>query len=125
MQSNGSWTPPVKPGQEAPMSGGAGNPQAGKFPTMGTTVADSVSAVSGQPKLSVKKNNAKGGFLESATAAHKANIQERLGAQLTPSANIVYPNSPESSLTQRNVTLVPSSVGNRDFWDKRKYGQGL
>lgn len=99
----------------------------GSFPTMGTSVATSVVNVSGTPsnktKRVPKKGNSKGGMLEAVTASHRQGVLERLGAQLRPTAALYAPNAAEAGLTQRNTRVVPSAIGNRDFWAKRQYGQ--
>lgn len=59
------------------------------------------------------------------TATHRKGAIERLGASYAPRVNYVYPNQPEASQTLRNVRIVPSAVGNRDFWNKRQYGQDI
>jgi hypothetical protein len=93
-----------------------------KFPTMGTS-ASSVRNASAEPskntKLVSKKGNSKGGFLDAATATHRKGIQERMGGSYAPQATLYQPNAQESAQTFRKVVLVPSSVGNRDFWDAR------
>lgn len=71
----------------------------------------------------VKKGNSKGGMLEGATAAHRAGIQERMGAQFAPQATLYAPNAASAGETQRNVRIVQSAVGNRDFYLRRQYGQ--
>lgn len=53
----------------------------------------------------------------------RRNIQERLGAKYAPQMTLYAQNAPEASSTYRNVRLVPSSVGNADFYAKRQYGQ--
>jgi hypothetical protein len=76
-------------------------------------------------KSVAKKNQAKGGFLEAATAKHRPNIMERNGASLHPGAVLYQANAAEAGLMQRNVVTVPSAVGNRDFYLRRQYNQGL
>jgi hypothetical protein len=72
-----------------------------------------------------KKNQSKGGFLESATASHRPNIMERNGASLRPTAILYQANAAEAGAIQRNVVTVPSAVGNRDFYLRRQYRQGM
>lgn len=99
----------------------------GSFPTMGTSVAQA--GVKAAPVLrgkSIKKTNqSKGGFLEAATAVHRPNIQESLGAKLHPTATLYAPNAASANEVQRNVYTVPSSMGNRDFYLRRRYNQGV
>jgi len=99
----------------------------GKFATQGTSVAKSVAkSQSAAPQKGIlrPRGGSKGGMLEGATASHKANVQERLGAKLAPQATLYAPNAAEASATQRNVVTVPSAIGNRDFYLRRQYGQG-
>lgn len=101
----------------------------GSFPTMGTTAAVSVGASqSAKPQRGILRPRRAGGptgMLEAATASHKANIQERLGAKLAPQATLYAQNAAEASQTQRNTVIVPSAIGNRDFYLRRQYGQGV
>lgn len=95
-------------------------------PTMGT----GASALGNVPKpvkgKSVKKSGeAKGGFLEAATATHRANIQERMGATLHPTATLYAANAAAANDVQRNTVNMPSAIGNRDFAKRRQYGQGV
>lgn len=95
------------------------------FPKMGTSMSRAVNR-SGQPSKNTKtvpKKNSKGGKAEPATASHRTGQLERLGFKGAPQATMSYPTAPEAGQTYRNVKLVPSSVGNRDFYDRRKYGQ--
>lgn len=102
----------------------APNRASGDFPTVGTSVARSVSARPALRGTAVPKTgNSKGGFAEAATAKHRANIQERLGAKLRPTAVLYAVNAAAANDTYRNVRYVPSAIGNRDFWNKRAYGQ--
>ena len=96
-------------------------PSTGSFPTVG----ESAAAHQVTPVLSgtlVARKGAAGGALEAATANHRANIEEHLGAQLAPTATLYAANAAEASATYRNVKIVPSAVGNRDFYDKRATG---
>lgn len=56
---------------------------------------------------------------------HRQGVLERLGASYAPKVNYVYPNQPEASQTLRNVRVMPSAIGNGDFWAKRQYGQDI
>ncbi len=95
-------------------------------PTMGTNASRLSNVAKPIKGKSVKKSGqAKGGFLEAATATHRANIQERNGASLHPTAILYKANAAESDLVQRNVQTVPSAVGNRDFYLRRQYRQGM
>jgi hypothetical protein len=95
-------------------------------PTMGTDasrVGKVAKPVKG--KSVPKKNQSKGGFLEAATASHRPNILERNGASLRPTAVLYQANAAEAGLVQRNTVVVPSAVGNRDFYLRRQYRQGM
>jgi hypothetical protein len=95
------------------------------FPTMGTEAAKLGRVAQPERGKSVPKTgNSKGGMLEGATATHKANIAEVQGAKLAPQIAHVYPNAPEAAATQKNTVIVPSALGNRDFYLRRQYGQG-
>jgi hypothetical protein len=94
-------------------------------PTMGTDASRLGNVAKPIKGRSVpKKNQSKGGFLESATASHRPNIMERNGASLRPTAILYQANAAESGVVQRNVVTVPSAVGNRDFYLRRQYRQG-
>lgn len=98
-----------------------------KFVKMGESIPrGGVVNVSGAKSKNTKlrpKGNASGGMIAAATANHRAGIQERMGAQLHPSATLYKANAAESSNTQRNTRIVPSALGNRDFWAKRSEGR--
>lgn len=94
-------------------------------PTMGTSAATLGNVAKPIKGKSVKKTGeAKGGFLEAATASHKANIQERMGASLHPTATLYAANAAAANDVQRNTVTVPSAIGNRDFYLRRQYRQG-
>lgn len=98
------------------------------FPKMGTTAASTVVNQSAAPSphtKPVRKRNSKGGSVPDAgTATHRTGGLERLGFKGAPQARIVYPNNPvEAGQLFRNVRLMQSSIGNRDFYLKRQYGQ--
>jgi hypothetical protein len=93
------------------------------FPKVGKSVAAHVTARQPLRGKSVKRGGASGGMLEAATAAHRANIQESLGAKLRPTAQLYAPNAAESSATLRNTRIVPSKAGIGDFYMRRGYGQ--
>ena len=96
------------------------------FEKVGENYAKNASNLSGAPSkntIPVKKKGSAGGALEAATAAHKKNIPERLGAKLHPTAVLYKQNAAEANDTQKNVRTVPSAIGNRDFYNKRQYGQ--
>lgn len=96
----------------------------GQFKTMGTSATGWKAAPVGKNEKLVRRNNAKGGFMEGATAVHRPGIQERMGAQLHPTATLYAPNAAEAGMVQRNTRIVPSRVGQKDnFYTKRQYGQ--
>jgi hypothetical protein len=96
-----------------------------KFPKMGTSNARAVnqSAAPSKNTKRVKKKSTVSAKPEMATAAHRQGVQERLGFKGAPQASMGYPTAPEAAQTLRNVRIVPSAVGNRDFYLKRQYGQ--
>jgi hypothetical protein len=73
-------------------------------------------------KLVSKKNQSKGAPT-SGTAAHRTGIQERLGAQLRPTAVLYEANAAEAAMGGKNVRLMSPAKGNSGFWAKRQYGQ--
>lgn len=95
-------------------------------PTMGTDASRLGNVAKPVKGRSVpKKGNAKGGFLESATASHRPTVLERQGSSLRPTAILYKANAAEAGVVQRNVLTVPSAVGNRDFYLRRQYRQGM
>jgi len=51
-------------------------------------------------------------------------INEAHGPVFTPVASRVFTyNASEARQTQRNTKLMPSAMGDRDFWSKNEYGQ--
>jgi hypothetical protein len=94
------------------------------FEKVGTTVAKGVTAAKPERGRSVKRGNATGGFLEAATANHRPNIQESLGAKGHPTATLYKQNAAEAGATQRNTVIVPSKAGLGDFYLRRQYNQG-
>lgn len=97
------------------------------FPKMGTVngVAVNVSAApSGNTKPVKKYGEGVGGMIQNALyEGVRRNMQERGGAKLTPQTRMVAETNPEAGANLRNTKLVPSAIGNRDFYDKRKFGQ--
>jgi len=94
----------------------------GDFATMGTVNADAVN-VSGAPSKNTKpvaKKGGAGGMIASATASHRPGILERNGASLRISTTLYKANAAEAGDTQRHVRIVPSALGNRDFWAARQ-----
>jgi len=97
----------------------------GSFPTMGTVAAPvNASGAPSRNTLPGAKGNAKGGMLEGATANHRApRLNETNGPAFRVQASTYPPvSNPEANLTQRNVRILPSAIGSRDFWDKRNNG---
>lgn len=99
----------------------------GRFQTMGNGPASAVNA-SGAPSRNMipggPSNSSAGGMLEGATQARRTpKINEPNGPQHRITASAYPPaTNPEANLNYRNVRLVPSTLGNRDFWDKRNNG---
>lgn len=94
-----------------------------KFPTMGTEPANASVAGVHEGTLVPKSGNAKGGSGDPATAVVRPHSNERLGFKGAPQMTMSYPQAPEATQTFRNVRLYRSAVGNRDFYDRRQYGQ--
>jgi hypothetical protein len=98
------------------------------FAKVGNKIANNVGgSPSARPEKGTlrPRGQSKGGMLEAATATHRAGIQERMGAQLHPTATLYAPNAAEAGMVQRNTVFVPSAIGNRDFYLRRQYGQGV
>jgi hypothetical protein len=49
---------------------------------------------------------------------------EHNGPRFRPVTTIAFPNSEAASATGRGMRTLPSSLGNRDFWDSRTDGSG-
>jgi hypothetical protein len=64
------------------------------------------------------------GLVQDVLNGHRSQSLEPLGHVGGVKATYCYPNSTEAGATGRSVYILPSAVGNRDFWDKRRYGQG-
>jgi hypothetical protein len=91
---------------------------------MGEEMAHAQSVSAQSPNL---ENRPRGGGKSDAPVGTisgvKPHHQERLGAKYAPQMPLYEQNAASASETYRNVRLVPSAVGNRDFWLKRQYGQ--
>jgi hypothetical protein len=97
-----------------------------KFPTMGTDAAYAEN-LSGAPSANTKpvpRKNTQAGPVPGSKANRKGTL-ERNGFQGAPQVTYEYPNAPEAQSTQRNVRLVPSAKGNRDFYARRQEGPTL
>jgi hypothetical protein len=94
------------------------------FPTVGTEMAHAEN-ISGAPSANTKpvprKNTQAGGV--PGTTANRSGTLERNGFKGSPQVNRAYPNPYPD--TQRNVRLVPSAKGNRDFFARRQEGPTL
>ncbi len=92
---------------------------------MGEEMAHAQSTASQSPNLkSQAKHGGVGGAAEAATKSNRTGHQERLGAKWAPQMVMGNPDvNPSAAATGRNVRVVPSAVGNRDFWNKRQFGQ--
>lgn len=96
------------------------------FPKMGTEAAHAVAAADYSPNLKFRpRGTTAGGSMppDAGTAGSRTGQQERLGATFAPKVLMSSPQAPEAGQNLRNTRLVPSAVGNRDFWLKRAYGQ--
>lgn len=93
---------------------------------MGEEMAKVQSVSAQSPNLKYQpRGGAAGGSPEPATANVRSGHQERLGAKWAPQMPLYEQNAAEASQTQRNVRVVQSAVGNRDFWFKRQFGQNM
>lgn len=96
------------------------------FEKMGESIVDGVVGDIGARQspntISRPKKGPKGGG-EPATAGHRKGNLERQGASLRPTTKLYEQNAPQASDTLKNTRPVKSSVGNRDFYTKRQYGQ--
>jgi hypothetical protein len=90
------------------------------FPTQGQIAApvNASGAPSGNTSLR-PKGGAAGGMLDGATANHRQGTYEPHGAAFKIKATLYAPNAAEASATQRNLRIVPSAIGNRDFYAAR------
>lgn len=94
------------------------------FEKMGTSVVDHITVAPVIKGRSVPKTgNSKGGMAPAATANHRANIQEHLGAKGAPQVRLYEQNAAEASQVQRNTVIVPSKAGLGDFYMRSKYDQ--
>lgn len=98
---------------------------------MGEEMAHPRVTASQSPNVKMRpRGNSKGGG-EPATANHRTGVQgtdnrERNGAKWAPQMMMGSPEVlPSAQSTQRNVRVLPSGVGNRDFYLRRQYGQGM
>lgn len=90
------------------------------FATQGKIAAPvNASAAPSANTSPVAKHGGVGGMLDGATANHRQGVMEPHGASFKISATLYKQNAAEASATQRNVRLVPSAIGNRDFWASR------
>lgn len=99
------------------------------FPVMGEGVAEHIMNMSRKRSsyttMVAKKTMGRGksptgstGGVRGSTLIHEAN-----GPACCVKATLYKQNAAEASMTERNTKLVPSAVGNRDFWAKRQFGQ--
>lgn len=100
--------------------------QTSSFPKMGdSSITDGLVNVSGNrsPYTTAvpRKGPAGDSFPGEGTKANRSanQIHEAHGPTFRPVATTCFPNAPEAAQVQRGLRTVPSSVGNRDFWDRR------
>lgn len=90
---------------------------------MGESMAVAQTVASESPNVQYRpRNNGKSDAPEG-VKANRTGHQERLGAKYAPQMPLYEQNAAAASETQRNVRVLPSAVGNRDFYLKRQYGQ--
>jgi hypothetical protein len=90
---------------------------------MGEEMAHVQANTDAAPSLKRVKRGGAAGGAEPAYAGNRTGHQERLGAKFAPQMVMSSPNSPESANVGRNVRVLQSAVGNRDFYLRRQYGQ--
>ena len=67
-----------------------------------------------------KKGQSKYGAPDNAgTATSRAQVLERNGFKGAPQMQLYVPNSEAAAEVGRSVVVVPSTIGNRDFWTAR------
>src|SRR5205823_2072591 len=94
-----------------------------EFQKMGTDAAYAEN-ISGAPSANthpVARKNTQAGPVPGSKANRQATM-ERNGFQGAPQVTYEYPNAPEAANVSRNVRLVPSAKGNRDFYARRAEG---
>lgn len=99
-----------------------------KFTKMGTSAASTVDNLSAAPSKNTKrvpKKTTVSAAPQPATVSIRQHVYERNGASYAPKATLYAQNAAEASATQRNTVVVPSALGNRDFYLRRRYGQGV
>lgn len=96
---------------------------------MGEEMAHPAANASQSPNVKYQARGGAKGGPEAATAGGRSgrllpqSEKERLGAKWAPQMLMSAPQAPEAGLTGRNVRVLPSAIGNRDFYLKRMYGQ--
>jgi hypothetical protein len=101
------------------------------FPVMGESVAQHIMNMSRKrsPYTTAvkKKTQGRGASPTGRTGGVKSHalIHEANGPACTVKATLYKQNAAEASTVLRNTKMMPSAVGNRDFWVKRQYGQKL
>lgn len=125
---NGSWTAPNKGATNVVSDKDvAGKTNKAERAVVGVTGVQFTnrSAQSGGTS-SLPKKHGKGskaqtdGLLGAATAVHRPNIQESLGAKCAPQATLYAKNAASADDVLRNTYIIPSAVGNADFYNARK-----
>lgn len=90
------------------------------FPTQGQIAAPvNASAAPSANTVARPKGGASGGMLDGATASHRQGVLAPHGAAFKITTALYKQNAAEASATQRNVRIVPSAIGNRDFYAAR------
>lgn len=98
-------------------------PKMGEHPLEGSLVNTSGER-SPYTKTVARKGPAGDSETEGAPVRGHTQISEAQGPTFAPQTTIDFPNAPEASQTGRGMRRVPSSVGNRDFWDDRASQSG-
>lgn len=96
------------------------------FPTMGESgIPDSFINMSGQrspyTKLAPRQGPRNSGPDDAGDATHRSAVQikDAHGPRLAPVTTLYGKNAAEATQTPRRLRLMPSAIGNRDFWGAR------
>jgi hypothetical protein len=94
-------------------------PKSKNFNSVGTESAHPEVA-SPDHGIVAKKGHSKSGAPDNAgTATHRAGVLERNGFKGAPQMQLYVPNSDAAAQVGRSIVVVPSTMGNRDFWTAR------
>lgn len=97
-----------------------------EFQKMGTdnAYAENISGAPSANTHPVSRKNTQAGPVEG-TKSNRQGTLERNGFQGAPQVAYSYPQAPEAAQVGRNVRLVPSAKGNKDFYARRSEAAAL